>query len=377
MSSDIEVVKLSRSTRDVRRFLQVAYWVYREDPLWVAPLLFDLEKVFLDANPFFEHAQIELWVARKGGIDVGRIAAVLDRGYNQTAEQIEIFYGFFECIQDAEVSKRLFETVFQWGRERGAKRVLGPMNPSTNDECGLLVKGFDSSPVFMMTYNPEYYVALVEAAGFVKEKDLIAYHMDLSKSPLDRLQKIAAKTRKRYPELTFSPVRKKTLEQDLDKIKVVYNAAWEKNWGFVPMTDHEINFMAERLKTLLMEGIVWLAEAPTGPVGFLLALPDYNEGIKPLYGRLLTPRLLGFIPYAMGWKIPKMVRVITLGVVEGYRNRGIEAVMLAEGLKVGERVGFTHCEASWVLEDNLLMKRLIELFGGEAYKTYRLLSRPL
>jgi GNAT superfamily N-acetyltransferase len=251
------------------------------------------------------------------------------------------------------------------------------MNPTSNDECGLLVDGFDSSPVFMMTYNPRYYVDLVAAEGFRKTKDLLAYYMDITKCPLDRLARIAEKTRKRHPELTFRPLRKATLKSDLAKVKEVYNAAWQANWGFVPMTDAEIDFMADRLKPLFVEGLTWLAETATEPVGFQLALPDYNLPLKPLKGHLLTPKLLGFLPYFFGWKVPLGVRCITLGVKEKYRNRGIEAVMLTEGFGKAVRMGCKDVEGSWILEDNTMMRRVLEAFGGYVYKTYRLYDREV
>jgi GNAT superfamily N-acetyltransferase len=249
------------------------------------------------------------------------------------------------------------------------------MNPTSNDECGLLVDGFDSSPVFMMTYNPAYYVDLVLAGGFRKAKDLLAYHMNIASCPLDRLGRIAALTRKRHPELTFTPIRAKTLTADLGKVKEVYNAAWEDNWGFVPMTDAEIDFMAARLKPMLVEGLLWVAETPTEAVGFLLALPDFNIAIKPLKGKLLTPKLFGFLSYLLGWKRPAWARALTLGVKAKYRNRGIEAVMLSEGFQAAAKLGVKDIESSWILEDNAMMRRLLEVFGGKVYKTYRLYDR--
>lgn len=377
MSNDIQIAPLSRNSRDVQRFLELGYSIYRNDPYWVAPLLMDLKKVFTDANPLFQHADMQLWVATQGGQDVGRIAGVVDRNHNQAAGDSAAFFGFFECIDDEQVSRRLFEQVRAWAAERGLKRLLGPMNPTTNDECGLLIKGFGSSPVFMMTYNPEYYVRLFDAAGFAKSKDLLAFHIDLAGIPLDRLGRIAAKIRQRNPSLAFRPVRRKTLTNDLTKVKEVYNAAWQKNWGFVPMTDAEVDFMAERLKPLLMEGLVWLAEAGAEPVGFLLAMPDYNPALKPLKGRLLTPQVLGFIPYLMGWKRPTRTRVLTLGVKEQYRNKGLESAMLIEGLKVGFEAGVRESEASWILEDNVGMCRVIEAIGGKAYKTYRIYEKAV
>lgn len=375
MSSDIQIVPLSRSPRDVLRFLKVSYGIYGDDPNWVAPLLMDLRKVFTDANPLFEHAMMQLWVATRGGQDVGRIAGIIDHNHNRVTKDPAAFFGFFETVDDAAVSRRLFETVAGWTRQAGLPRLLGPMNPTTNDECGLLVEGFDSPPVFMMTYNPRYYVPLVEAAGFRKTKDLLAFYMDLAKIPMDRLGRIAGKIKARNPELAFRAVKRKTLQQDLVKVKEVYNAAWEDNWGFVPMTDAEVDFMAARLKPLLMEGLVWLAEVGSEPVGFLLALPDYNVALQPLRGRLLTPKLLGFIPYLLGWKCPPRTRVVTLGMKEKYRSKGLESAMLIEGLKVGIAAGVTESEASWILEDNIQMRRVLEAIGGRVYKTYRLYER--
>jgi hypothetical protein len=375
MSTNVTIVPLSRSSGEVSRFLEVSYEIYRDDRYWVAPLLMDLKKVFTDANPFFEHAAMQLWVATKGGRDVGRIAGIIDEHHHLRAKVPAAFFGFYESIDDREVSHGLFEAVSAWAAKKNLQRVLGPMNPTTNDECGLLVDGFDSSPVFMMPYNPRYYVPLVEAEGYHKAKDLLAFHMDLAKIPMERLIRIAEKVKRRNPEITLRPITKKSLDQDLVKVKEIYNAAWEDNWGFVPMTDAEMDFMAERLKPLLMEGLIWLAETSSEPAGFLLAMPDYNIALKPLAGRLLTPKLLGFIPYVLGWKRPPRTRVLTLGVKAKYRARGLESAMLIEGLKVGIKAGVTESEASWILEDNVMMCRMLEAIGGRVYKTYRIYER--
>jgi hypothetical protein len=375
MSDAVQIQALSRSSRDVSRFLNVGYRIYGDDPLWVAPLLMDLKKVFTDANPLFEHARMQLWVATRNGEDIGRIAGIIDDHYNKSAKVPTAFFGFFECINDATASHRLFEAVFEWARANGSRTITGPMNPTTNDECGLLVEGFDSSPVFMMTYNPKYYVSLLEAEGFSTAKDLLAYHIDLAKIPMERLNRIASKIKQRHTELAFRPLRRKTLTQDLVKVKEVYNAAWQDNWGFIPMTDKEMDFMAERLKPLLMEGLIWLAETKSEPVGFLLALPDYNIAFKPLNGKLLTPKILGFIPYVLGWKCPTLVRVITLGMKEKYRNKGLESALLIEGLNVGIAAGVREAEASWILEDNVMMCRVLEAIGGKVYKKYRIYEK--
>jgi GNAT superfamily N-acetyltransferase len=377
MSNDIQILPLSRSPREVSRFLEVSYRIYDRDPNWVAPLLVDLKKVFTDANPLFQHAQMQLWVAHQDGRDVGRIAGILDEAHNTSSAEREAFFGFFECVDDLRVNQALLEAVSEWAREKGAKRLLGPMNPTTNDECGLLIEGFDSPPVFMMTYNPSYYLKFFESNGFRKAKDLLAFHIDLAGIPMERLTRIGNKVKQRNSELVFRPVLRKTLQRDIGKIKSVYNEAWQDNWGFVPMTDPEVDFMAERLKPLLMEGLIWLAEAGDEPVAFLLAMPDYNVALQPLRGRLLTPRILGFIPYLLGWKRPQRTRVLTLGVIERYRAKGLESALLIEGLRVGFNAGVRESEASWILEDNVMMCRVLEAIGGRVYKRYRIYERDL
>jgi GNAT superfamily N-acetyltransferase len=375
--SKLEIVELPLTGRNVDRFLELGYRIYQGDPNWVAPLLADLRKVFLPVNPLFQHAEMRLWMAVRDGVDAGRIAGIHDQAYQRDGRPPATFFGFFESIDDPEVSRALFRQVEEWARGKGSRQLMGPMNPTTNDECGLLIEGFDSPPVFMMTYNPRYYVQLMEAQGLKKARDLFAFHIDLSTIPMGRLGRIAAKLKKRNAGLHFRRVRRKTLTQDIGKIKEVYNAAWEDNWGFVPMTDAEVDFMAERLKPLLTEGLVWLAEAGSEPVGFLLALPDYNIAIQPLRGRLLTPKILGFIPYLLGWKMPKRTRVLTLGVKNNYRGRGLESALLIEGLNFGFSAGVTESEASWILEDNVSMCRVIEAIGGRVYKRYRIYEAPL
>jgi len=375
--SELAVVPLSRSGAHIRRFLRMSYGIYQDDPLWVAPLLADLKKVFTDANPLFEHAEIQLWVATQNGHDVGRTAGIADRNFNAHQKENAAFFGFFECVNDRAVAHALMEKVVNWARGKGFNKILGPLNPTTNEEGGLLVNGFDSSPVFMMTYNPPYYADLVTGEGFTKTKDLLAYFFDLANTPMERFERLANKFKRREPGLAIVPIRRRNLAQSLVKVKAVYNEAWQENWGFVPMTDAEINFMAGRMKPLLTEGLAYVAETSKEPVGFLLAMPDFNQAFKPLKGRMLTPKLLGFLPYLLGWKVPDLCRVITLGVKATYRGRGIEAAMLAEGLRTGFKLGFRSVEASWILEDNTAVQRLIELFGGKAYKTYRVYERPL
>jgi len=377
MNGALEIVHLPRTSRNIARFLKVSYGIYRDDPHWVAPILLDVRKVFTNQNPLFEHAQMELWVARHNGRDVGRIMGLIDQHpYRKLNDQIA-FFGFFESVNDPQVSRELFAAARTWSQQKGKRQLLGPMNPTTNDECGLLIEGFDSSPVFMMTYNPRYYVELVETEGFCKAKDLLAFHIDLATLPMDRLQRIAEQVKSRNGQVTFRPILRRTLQRDLAKVKEIYNAAWQDNWGFVAMTEAEVDFLAARLKPLLVEGLMWIAERETEPVGFLLALPDYNLTFKATRGSLLTPKTLACIPYLLGWKRHTSTRVLTLGVDAACRQKGLESALLIEGLRVGFNAGVKESEASWILEDNVMMCRMLEAIGGRVYKKYRIYEQEI
>ncbi len=375
----VSIEPISRSKRDLNRFFDVADRIYRGDPNWVAPLRDDVAKVFAEKNPFFHHAEIQLFVARRNGDDAGRVAAILDRGHNEFHREKTAFFGFFESENDRAVSAALLDTAANWARRRGMETLRGPANPSLNDEAGLLVEGFDSPPVLMMTYNPRYYAALIEAAGFRKAKDLLAYWFEIGPEPLARFARINERFRKRNRDIEVRKVSKGSLKADLPRIREVYNDAWEENWGFVPMTSEEMDFMAARLKPLLAEDFLFLAEArrPDGnldPVAFMLSLPDYNAAIQPLRGRLLP---LGWLKFLLGLRKIRTLRVLTLGIKKDYRMRGLQSIMFEEGLKACLKRGLNGCEVSWMLEDNEAVLRSMRLWGGKHYKTYRMYDRTL
>jgi GNAT superfamily N-acetyltransferase len=377
--SSIEIVPLGRSRRELNRFFDVADRIYAGDPNWVPPLRDDVAKVFQDKNPLFQHAEMQLFVARRDGADVGRVAAILDRNHNDFHQEKTAFFGFFESENDPETAGALFDAASAWGRTRGMTTLRGPANPTLNDEAGLLVDGFDSPPVLMMTYNPRFYVELLEGAGFRKAKDLLAYWFDIAPDPAARLRRIAERLARNEPNLNVRTVSKRSLKDDLPRIREVYNAAWEKNWGFVPMTPEEMEFMAARLKPLLVEEFLFLAEVrhPDGhlePVAFLLALPDYNTAIQKVGGKLLP---FGWIKFLMGLKRIRSIRVLTLGIKKDYRLRGIQSVMFEKGLREALRRGYTGCEVSWLLEDNELIIRTVRLWGGYLSKTYRMYDRNI
>jgi hypothetical protein len=257
--------------------------------------------------------------------------------------------------------------------------LRGPANPSLNDEAGLLVDGFGSPPVFMMTYNPQYYPALLEGAGFRKAKDLFAYWFDVAPTPLERFERMSERVRRKEPDVVVRTISKQSLAADLPKIREVYNSAWEKNWGFVPMTPEEMDFMASRLKPLLDEDFAFLAErrredGSLEPIAFMMSMPDYNRAIAVAKGRLLP---FGWLKFLLAQRKIRTLRVVTLGIKQEYRMRGINAIMFGAGLRAALKRGITGVEVSWLLEDNELVIRSVKIWGGRLYKTYRIYDRDV
>ncbi len=376
---DLVIQRIGRGKAELERFFDVADRIYAADPNWVAPLRADLAMVFQDENPFFRHGEMQLFIARRGSEDVGRIAAVLDRNHNAFHGEKAAFFGFFESIDDPAVAGRLVDAAALWGRERKMTVLRGPTNPTLNDEAGLLVDGFDSPPVVMMTYNPRSYAGLLEGQGLRKAKDLLAYWFPLEEKPLERLSRVADRFRRRSPDIHVRNVSRRSLSRDLARIREVYNEAWEKNWGFVPMTPEEMDFMAKRMKPILVEELLWIAEVkrPDGalePIAFMLMLPDYNVAIAPTRGRLLP---LGWLKFLLARRKIKTVRVVTLGVKLPWRMSGVQSIMMADSLRFLLGKGYTGAEVSWLLEDNELVISAVRLWGGTLYKTYRIYEKPL
>jgi len=377
--ASVVIERIGRSRRELSRFFDVADALYASDPLFVAPIRSDVAKVFQGENPFFRHGEMQLFIARRGGRDVGRVAAILDRNHNEFHGEKTAFFGFFESENNPEVAGKLLEAAALWGRERKMTILRGPTNPTLNDEAGLLVDGFDSPPVMMMTYNPPHYAALIEGQGFSKVKDLLAFWFPLEEKPLERLTRVAERFRRRSPEIQVRNVTRGSLTRDLGRIREVYNEAWEKNWGFVPMTGEEMDFMAARLKPLLVPELLWIGEAPRPdgslePMAFMLMLPDYNVAIAPTRGRLLP---FGWLRFLLARSRVRTVRVVTLGVKKPWRQSGIQSIMMADSLRFLLRKGYTGAEVSWLLEDNELVIGAVRLWGGRLYKTYRIYDKAL
>jgi GNAT superfamily N-acetyltransferase len=363
--------------RDIRRFIQVAWRENERDPMWVPPLLMATKKV-LDRrkHPFHQHADVAYFLAEKDGQDVGRIAAIVNHLHNEFHEEKTGFFGFFECDDDPEIARALLDTAADWLRARGMERVRGPMNFSTNEEHsspGILVEGFDTPPVIMMSHNPPYYARLIEAAGFEKSMDLLSYWLEGLKAT-DRLVRGVERMATRVG-VTVRPLDMKRFDKEVEAIKTVYNAAWSRNWGFVPMTEAEFDHMARELKPIVEPNLCFIAEAEGEPVGFALNLPDFNQALKTLP----RGRLFPFGIFRLLWAKRRInaMRAITLGFTPRFQRYGLGALFYLRTLQATVERGSPRGEASWILEDNFEMRRALENMGGEVYKRYRVYEKTL
>ena len=360
---------------DLNRFIRLPWRIYANDPVWVPPLLSDLKTV-LDRrrHPFHQHADVEYFLAWRGDEVVGRIAAIVNHRHNEFHGEKTGFFGFFECIDDGDVARALLETAEAWLRERGMERVYGPESFSTNEESGLglLVDGFDKPPVIMMAHTPPYYPRLVEGAGYVKAKDLLAYWLDDQRPP-ERLVRGVERLRQ-AERVKLRTLNLKDFAGEVARIKDIYNSAWERNWGFVPMTDAEFDHLARQLRPVVNPRLCAIAEVDGEPVGFALALPDFNQALKHVNGRLFPFGIFKLLWYRR--KIDTL-RVLTLGLKPGYRKKGIDAMLYLHIFREGVAAGFKQAECSWILEDNWDMRRGLERMGARVYKTYRIYEKTL
>jgi len=364
------------SGRALKQFINLPWSIYRDDPYWVPPLKSDVRELLSLKHPFYDHAQRKLFLAMRNGVPVGRVAAIINHRHNEFHTERTGFFGFFECVDDRDAARAILLAAEEWIRESGMDRVLGPVNPSTNEECGLLVHNYLSPPFVMMTYNPPYYRDLLENAGYGKAKDLYAYWYHVGRELPDRLKRIVTKVKEREKGLVVRPLDKRRFESELDVVKLIYNEAWEKNWGFVPMTDAEINHMAKKLKPLVVPSIVNLAFVDDEPAGFVMGLPDYNHVLKVLNGTIANP--IRTIKALRVGKHIKSGRCVTLGVREKFRKRGIESLLFAMTWQGGIDMDYRYGEFSWVLEDNQPVHDAVtRFFNAEHYKTYRIYSKNL
>lgn len=362
-------IQAVEKAKDLLDFIKFDRLVYKDDPYWISPLVAERKALLTRKNPFWEHSRKVLFLAKRGRKVVGKIEAAVDDNYIKFHQEECGFFGFFECLPDYEVAQRLLDTARGWLKGQGMEIMRGPFNPSTNDECGFLLEGFDSPPFIMMTHTRKYYLDFMERYGLRKAKDLFAYLAPVPANPPEKLARLAEIARQKYPEVLIRPPDVKNFYEDVRKVKIVYNSSWTKNWGFVPWTTAEFAVLAKQLKPLLVPEIASFAEVDGKPVGFLISLPDYNQVLKKLNGRMGPLEIIKFLLYKN--KITRM-RLMAMGVCPEYRKRGIDALLTMESLKGAQLKGYKECECSWILEDNVLIQRLAEMMGGKIHKKYRI-----
>lgn len=363
---------------DTMPFIKAQWQFYVDDPNWVAPMIMDRKKLLNQkVNPFYKHAEMQLFLAERDGKVVGRIAAITNALHNETHNDKVGFFGFFECQQDQGVATSLFSVAEQWLRDRGMTHIRGPVNPSMNDEAGLLVSGFNGPPVVLMTYNPSYYEQLVLGGGYEGVKDLYAYLLQGDHWMSEKMQRMLKVVIDRN-KVTFRSVELKNKEgfkRDVRTLKEIYNKAWEENWGFVKMTDEEFDFLAADLKQIADKDFVFIVESKGRIAGFCLAIPDINQSLK--HNRS-GGTLSGVFHLLTKKKKIDLVRIIVLGLLPEYQGKGIDAAIYHEIGARAKAKGILRGEASWILEDNVMMNRgLQHEMNGDRYRTYRLYEKGL
>ena len=359
------------------KFVDFPHELYKNDPYYVPELhIAQRDMLTPGKHPFHDHAKMQLFLAVEGEKIVGRVAAIINGNHNATKGVTEGFFGFFDTVNDKAVSNLLLNAAQNWLKENGQTSIMGPVNFSTNDICGLLIKGFDGPPVAMMPYNAPYYLDLLEGFGFTKKVDLRAYRYtagnydDRSVSLIDGLE-----NRLKRSNIIIRKINLKKFKEEAAALREVYNNAWDKNLGFVPMTDREFDYTANDLKLVLDTDFCYIAEQEGKIVAFALAIPDINQIlIKIKRGRLFPT---GLIKLLLGKKKINGIRIMLLGVVDGYRKMGIEACLYGRIIKAFKARNFQYAEASWTLEDNDMVNRPIENIGGKLYREYRILEKKI
>jgi len=372
-----------QTVNDRRDFLSLPWKVYQDNPYWVPPL-FAERMHFITEHPFLEHAEIEFFMAKRGEQVVGTIAAFINHNHNEFHNEHIGFFGFFEVLDDPDAAVMLLITAENWVKERGYDAIRGPAQYSTNEECGLLVDGFDDPPRILMTYNPPRYIDYLENQGFVKAMDLHAYALDTdiyaggSKFPkklLRVVEKIKAKG-----DIHIRKVDMKHFDEEVKRVKVIYNQSWAKNWGFIPMTTAEFDSMGEELRQILDPDLTLVAEIDGEPIGVSITLPDLNQPLLSAHPTPGSPQWWTMLKLVWNWKVKRQVtwaRVLILGVLPAHRARGVDALFYYETAKTALKKGIKSAEMSWILENNDAISRPIRVLGGEIYKTYRFYEKKL
>ncbi len=369
-----------RTRRELKRFVKVPFRLHSDHPQWVAPLVFERMQ-FLDRgkNPWFEHGEAEYFLAERDGEPVGRVTAHLDRRWDEYQGGNDAMFGFFETAEDPEVAAALLGAATEWARDRGRGRILGPMDFTTNDEVGILVEGCERRPMILEPWHPPHYRELVEAEGFEKAMDVLMWELQFGELKegvrFDPAIHAAAEKALRDEGIVIRNMRKREMAAEVRRFMDVYNEAWGDNWGFVPVTDAEAEFQAKSLKQVLDEDWAYMAEKDGEVIGAALTLPDINQALARLNGRLLP---LGWLRFLLAKRRIDQLRVFALGVKHDYRHTGVAAGLYLKHLETAQRPGTIEGgEMGWILETNGPMNRAMEGMGGRIVKKYRIYEKAL
>jgi len=374
--TNIEVIEVE-SKRDLNQFIDYPNKLYKGDPNYVAPLMVE-RKEFFDSqkNPFFKFARVKLFLARKNGQICGRIATCVNYQHNEYHNELMGGFGFFDCPDDYEIVSTLLKVAMITLKKEGMEIMRGPLNFSTNHECGFLVEGFDSPPVVMMTYNQPYLPALTERFGLKKSMDLLAFSLTVHEEVSPRILKVVDKLQERS-NLKVRTLNMSNFDREIALIRDVYNQAWKYNWGFVPMDENEFNYTAKNLKQVVDPNMVFIIESDGKPIAFALALPDINQALIHLRGRLFPFGLFKLLWHTKIKSKINRVRLVTFGVIPEFQKRGIDSLLFINCFREGEKHGYPNGELSWILESNELMIRGAEHMKAKLYKRYRIYELPL
>jgi hypothetical protein len=372
----LQIVKVE-SRRALNEFIRLPWSLYIEDPMWVPPLLIERRTHLSPKNPYFEHAKFCSWIAYRNGKPVGRISAQIDQLHIDRYQDATGFFGMLEAENNNPTFRALLDSAENWLRNQGMQRIGGPYNLSVNQELGLLVDGFDSPPSLMMGHALPYYADRIEENGYQKQKDLLAYVINTDSELSDTVKKITTKVKDR---VHVRNLRKSRFVEELKVIRDIFNDAWSQNWGFVPFTNNEFEHLGKDLKMLADEELVKVAELEGNPVAFIVMLPNINEVIRDLNGRLMPFGWLKML-WRLKVRYPASARIPLMGVRRHFHGSLLGAalafIVIADLKQPALKRGLKEVELSWILEDNMGMRNIIESIGGRVYKTYRIYSRKL
>ncbi|GMT48254.1 MAG: hypothetical protein IEMM0007_1820 [bacterium] len=366
----IEVTE-AKTDREIKEFIRFPFDLYKNDPFYSPELIKDQKEHFSPANPFFRNADVKFLLARAGGKTVGRVTSIVNQQHIRFHNEKAGFFGFFESRNDPAIANILLDTVSKDLGEAGMTVMRGPMDFSTNEQCGFLIEGFHEPPMLMTPYNPPYYPELMQQCGMTKAKDLLAFIVDVPEELPEKVLRVARLAERRG--IKIRRVEKKRFSEELRAFKDVYNDAWNTNWGFIPLTDDDLEYLGKRLKPIAPPEMTLIAEKDGDPVGFLGLLPDFNLLLRKMKGRLNAISILKALYYQ---RTITDLRLLLLGVKSAYRHRGVDALMFREAFKAA-RKRHKRVEMSWILEDNEPVIRIIEMFGSSLYKKYRIYEKTI